>query len=59
MEYEAGLLINQTKNTVISAVNPHKQIYPASMTKIMTAVVVMEAVNSGSISLQEIGRAHV
>ena len=53
MEYEAGLLINQTKNTVVSAVNPHKQIYPASMTKIMTAVVVMDAVNSGSISLQD------
>lgn len=53
MEYEAGLLINQTKNTVVDAVNPHKQIYPASMTKIMTAVVVMDAVNRGDISLQD------
>lgn len=53
MEYEAGLLINQTKNTVVDAVNPHKQIYPASMTKIMTAVVVMDAVEQGDISLRD------
>lgn len=53
MEYESGLLINETKNMVVSAVNPHKQIYPASMTKIMTAIVVMDAVNAGTISLQD------
>lgn len=53
MEYEAGLLINQTKNTVVDAVNPHKQIYPASMTKIMTAIVVMDAVERGDISLRD------
>lgn len=52
-EYEAGLLINQTKNSVVCAVNPHKQIYPASMTKILTAVVVMDAVNNGQISLND------
>lgn len=52
-EYEAGLLINQTKNSVVCAVNPHKQIYPASMTKILTAVVVMDAINSGQISLND------
>lgn len=52
-EFEAGLLINQTKNSVVCAVNPHKQIYPASMTKILTAVVVMDAVNSGQISLND------
>lgn len=53
MEYEAGLLINQTKNTVVSAVNPHKRIYPASMTKILTAVIVMEAIENGQISLSD------
>lgn len=52
-EYEAGLLINQTKNSVVCAVNPHKRIYPASMTKILTAIVVMDAVNSGQISLSD------
>lgn len=52
-EYEAGLLINQTQNSVVCAVNPHKRIYPASMTKILTAIVVMDAVNSGQISLSD------
>lgn len=53
MEFESGLLINQTKNSVVTAVNPHKRIYPASMTKILTAIVVMDAVKSGEISLQD------
>ncbi|MGN0153756.1 MAG: D-alanyl-D-alanine carboxypeptidase family protein [Lachnospiraceae bacterium] len=52
-EYEAGLLINQTKNSVVCAVNPHKRIYPASMTKILTAIVVMDAIESGQISLND------
>lgn len=52
-EFEAGLLINKTKNTVVSAVNPHKKIYPASMTKIMTAIIVMEAIEKGEISIQD------
>ncbi|MDE6626124.1 MAG: serine hydrolase [Lachnospiraceae bacterium] len=53
MEFEAGLLINQTANTVVSAVNPHKRIYPASMTKILTAIVVMESIEKGQISLSD------
>lgn len=51
MDFEAGLLINQTRNSVVSAVNPHKRIYPASMTKILTAIVIIEAVERGEISL--------
>lgn len=52
-EYEAGLLINETKHNVVSAMNPHKRIYPASMTKILTGIVVMEAIESGQISLHD------
>lgn len=52
-EYEAGLLINQTKNSVVCAVNPHKRIYPASMTKILTAIIVTEAIESGQIALTD------
>lgn len=52
-EYEAGLLINQTKNEVVSAVNPHKKIYPASMTKILTAIVVMDAIEAGRIGMDD------
>ena len=53
-EFGAGLLIDQTKNSVVYAANPHKRIYPASMTKIMTAIIVMDAVNNGQISLNDI-----
>ena len=53
LEYEAGLLINETKHSVVSAVNPHKRIYPASMTKILTGIVVMEAIESGQISMSD------
>ncbi len=52
-EYEAGLLINETNHSVVSAMNPHKRIYPASMTKILTGIVVMEAIESGQISLSD------
>ena len=44
-------LPNRQHNVQVQcAVNPHKRIYPASMTKILTAIVVMDAVNSGQIS---------
>lgn len=52
-EYEAGFLLNETTNSVVCAVNPHKKIYPASMTKILTAVIVMDAVESGKIHLED------
>lgn len=52
-DYETGLLINETKNTLVTAVNPHKRFYPASMTKTMTAIIVMEAIERGDISLTD------
>lgn len=52
-DYETGLLINETSNTLVTAVNPHKRFYPASMTKTMTALIVMEAVERGEISLND------
>lgn len=52
-EYEAGLLINETKQSVVCATNPHKRIYPASMTKVLTAIVVMEAIENHQIELSD------
>ncbi|MCR5702785.1 MAG: serine hydrolase [Lachnospiraceae bacterium] len=52
-DYGAGLLINQTQNTVVCAANPHKKIYPASMTKILTAIIVMDAIENKQISLND------
>lgn len=53
VEYEAGLLVNETKHSVVCAVNPHKRIYPASMTKVLTAIIVMEAIEQEQISLSD------
>lgn len=53
LEYEAGLLVNETKHSVVCAVNPHKRIFPASMTKILTGIVVMEAIERGQISIND------
>ena len=53
LEFEASLLINETRNKVVTAINPHKRIYPASMTKILTAIVVMDAVEQGTIGLSD------
>lgn len=36
------LLVDDTDGTVYAAKNPHKRMYPASMTKLMTAIVVCE-----------------
>lgn len=53
VEYEAGLLVNETKHSVVCAVNPHKRIYPASMTKVLTAIIVIEAIEQEQISLSD------
>ena len=50
-EYEAGLCVDNVNNTVVYAQNPHKQIYPASMTKILTALVVTDAIEEGKIGV--------
>lgn len=52
-DFETGLLINETSNSVVTAINPHKRMYPASMTKILTAIVVMDAIEIGQISLHD------
>lgn len=47
------LVMNETDHEVIVAKNPHVRIYPASMTKMMTACVVLDAIESGKISLTD------
>ena len=50
--YAAMLLDNTTREPVI-AHNAHKKIYPASMTKIMTGLLVIESIEKGDISLDD------
>ena len=47
------LFVNDTDHKVLAAKNVHQRMYPASMTKMMTAIVVADAIESGQITLQD------
>lgn len=49
----ATLLINNETKTPIVSYNALRRIYPASTTKLMTGIVVCDALNDGEISLDE------
>ena len=49
-----ALLINETDKYAYASKNVFKRMYPASMTKLMTAMVVLDKVNSGQISLDDV-----
>ncbi len=48
-----ALLINETDQTVLAAKNVHERMYPASMTKFMTAMVVCDKIESGEVKLTD------
>lgn len=50
---EAALLIDASNGRILFEKNSDKVMYPASTTKIMTALVVLDAVKSGEISLDQ------
>lgn len=47
------LLIDESNQKVLSAKNAHQRMYPASMTKMMTAIVVADQIESGAITLDD------
>ena len=47
----AAIVVDGDNNEVLYAYNAHKKMYPASVTKIMTSLVVLDAVEKGRISL--------
>jgi len=49
----SAILIDQQTGRVLFEQNPDEQVAPASITKVMTLLLVMEAVESGRISLQD------
>ena len=53
VDAEACLLMEKTTGKILYAVNEHQQYEPASVTKIMTILLVMEAIASGSLSYDE------
>lgn len=53
VEAKAALLIDMESDTPIYAKNEHQELYPASLTKIMTGLLVFEAIDNGKLSLQD------
>lgn len=53
IESESCVLIEQTTGQVLYEKNSHEQLRPASVTKIMTILLTMEAIDSGKISLED------
>lgn len=49
-----GLFVNETDKYAYASKNVFKRMYPASMTKLMTAMVVLDKVNSKQISLDDV-----
>ena len=53
VDAQAYLLMEKTTGEVLYAVNEHEQLEPASVTKIMTILLVMEAIDSGTLSYDD------
>ena len=53
LESESAILIEQNSGKILYEHNCHNQLSPASVTKIMSILLIMEAVDSGKISLDD------
>lgn len=52
LESGAAILIDQAKGQVLYEYNSHEQLRPASVTKVMTILLIMEALDRGEITLE-------
>ena len=50
---KAALLIDPTTDEILYEENIHERLYPASLTKVMTALLVLEAVENGTLTLEQ------
>ena len=50
---QACMLMEKTTGQVLYAVNEHQQLEPASVTKVMTMLLVMEAIDSGALAYED------
>ena len=53
IQAKAALLMDANTGNIVYAKNEHQELYPASLTKIRTALLVLEAVDSGKLSLDQ------
>jgi len=51
---KAALLIDPDTEEILYARNIHERLYPASLTKIMTCLLVLEAIDAGTISKEDV-----
>lgn len=50
---KAALLVDYTTGSVVYAKNEHEELYPASLTKIMTALLTLEAIEEGKLTMDQ------
>lgn len=53
LESESAILIDQESGKILYEHNSHEQLRPASVTKVMSILLIMEALDSGQITLQD------
>ena len=53
LESESAILIEQSTGKVLYSKNEHEQLRPASVTKIMSILLIMEAIDNGQIALTD------
>ena len=53
LESASAILIEQNSGKVLYEYNSHEQLRPASVTKVMTILLIMEALDNGRISLED------
>ena len=53
VQARAALLVDRKTGAVIYSLNEHDELYPASLTKIMTCLLVLDAIEEGRLSLSQ------
>ncbi len=53
VQAKAALLVDLKTGAVVYALNEHDELYPASLTKIMTCLLVLEAIDEGRLTLNQ------
>ena len=53
IQTKAALLVDETTGAILYQKNIHKELYPASLTKIMTCLLTLKAIDAGKLSLDQ------
>lgn len=53
LDSEGAILIDEDSGTILYTKNEHEKLRPASVTKVMTLLLIMEAIDRGDISLTD------